>query len=263
MSVILVGGFMFAILPWLVANHRHEGYWGLSREVGINMFHRIVDIDRAPFPENPQDRQILRMTEDAREKHEVVYFYVRNALRRKGVRLLEADKRMFDFAIECLLASPGDYAIKTLDIWARYFTAARNSVFVCDRSGWPVFCSENTTLKLPDVERQIIALDPASAKQATTMVNQLNLPLSLFSLLALPGAALLIFLSKDKRDLRLLILGSVLLLSILTAVFNREEDRFRLPVDGLIIILLFDTASQLLSGFGRTKRVRRSWVEPV
>lgn len=240
-AAVSLAVFAVGVFPWMKVNHDRYGFWGISRDFGINMFHRVLDVDETPLPDTSADVFVREQYLRGREKPGVTYFRVYHALLRKlkadktprQLVKLRADQRMGDFALEVLFAHPYQFVPNSLaHIW-RLFVSPRPSLHFCeDEGGAPYLCSNH-----PGLVSERINTDPvhanASARRVTYRVlSGLRVPDAVFALLAMIGA--LGSMRGPGCKQRLFLLFTIAYFTGLAAVFNCPEDRFRLPVDGLI-----------------------------
>lgn len=240
-AVVTLSVFTVTIFPWLWVNHHYYGFWGISRDIGINLFHRIVDVDSSPLPEKSTDRFIRKQVVKARRKTTTTYFHVYHALaismKRDRVATTELkrsiDDRMKAFALEVVRASPDRFVPNSLDNFRRLFFDSRHSLHFCeDGVGKPYLCAPQRRLMA-----RIVSVDrtpPSESARAFThwYMRAFLIPEPMVSLLFMIGVALCLLRYPSAE--RLFLLFVVLYFTGLAALLNCPEDRFRLPVDGLI-----------------------------
>ena len=233
--------FAAGIFPWMKVNHDRYGFWGISRDFGINMFHRVLDVDATPLPDSSTDVFVRDQYLQAKPKPGTTYFHVYFALFKhlkkekpphRFVKLL-IDQRMGDFALEVLVAHPYQFIPNSLGYFWRLFVSPRPSLHFCNREGAaPYLCSNH-----PGVISDRIDTDPyrvsSGAKRFTYhLLRYIRIPDGIFAFFALVG--LMVGMRGSGMEQRLFLAFTVAYFTGLAAVFNCPEDRFRLPVDGLI-----------------------------
>lgn len=233
--------FAAGIFPWMKVNHDRYGFWGISRDFGINMFHRVLDVDDTPLPEISTDRFVRERYIKVKPKPGTTYFHVYYALlkhlKKKEphphfVKLL-IDQRMGDFALEVLMAHPYHFIPNSLGHFWRLFVSPRPSLHFCNREGAaPYLCSNH-----PGVISDRIDTDPSrvssGAKRFTYhLLRYIRIPDGIFALFAFIG--IIVGIRGPAMEQRLFLAFTIAYFTGLAALFNCPEDRFRLPVDGLI-----------------------------
>ncbi len=233
--------FLAAIFPWLKVNHDYYGFWGISRDIGINLFHRVVDVDYSPLPKPSNDPFVRQQVIKARAKTSTTYFHVYHAL---GISMVRnhvppkelnkgLDDRMKAFAIETLLASPGRFIPNTFRNFGSLFVKSRRSVHFCEEGlGKPYLCAPQKGLVA-----RLVPQEPAPPSERARALTHWYMASFLF-----PEAIVTVFfvlgvalsLRRGATVERVFLLFVVLYFTGLAALLNRPEDRFRLPVDGLI-----------------------------
>jgi len=237
--------FFVGVFPWLKINHDHYGFWGISRDFGINLYHRVIDVDRTPLPPISSDEFIRDIYLKAAQKPQVTYFTVYHALlrklRREGDRRtvkLRADQRMGDFAKEVLLSSPGQFIPNSISNFFHLFIASRRSVHFCSGGdGTPYLCSNHEGMSTRSVQVNPERPSALWRQLVSWMFRALVIPDVVVAFLCLVGVFASLRLGAGPpaaKSQRLAILLSILYFTLLAALFNCPEDRFRLPVDGFI-----------------------------
>lgn len=234
-AATLLVTFIVVLLPWLYVNQTTYGFFGLSVDRGINLFHRVIDIDRMNAPETTKYKQIYDIVRVAQANDKGVYFEVYKFLRTKRHRsALMTDQIMKEYALEALNTKPLLFPWRTLKMFHRVFFHTRVSPHFCGAKDGPYMCSRTTrTISLPAFPN--VPLDGFSKfRQFTRMYfENLAIPLRLISVLFI--LSVVFHATRRKWTLeRAWLLMLILYFTGLTAIFNRAEDRFRLPVDGYL-----------------------------
>lgn len=233
--------FFVGLFPWMRVNHKHYGFWGISQDFGINLFHRILDVDQTPLPKESSDLFVRAATERAKLRGGTTYFRVyfnlikevRASHTKKQLTQLTVDKRMGGFAKEVLLSHPYLFIPNTVNNFWRLFVAPRRSIHFCGgRNNIPYLCSNHDGL-----QTLVVRADPDRLPEwARRWVHRL------FRFLSLPEVFLMAFgivgvgrsITGQGWEHRLLYLIVIIYFTGLAALLNCPEDRFRLPIDGLI-----------------------------
>lgn len=245
--------FFATIFPWMAVNHHYYGFWGISRDFGINIFHRVLDVDKTPLPPSSTDTFIRETYENAPRHLGPPYFTVYHGLIRhlkqqrvpkREVRL-QVDKRMSAFALEVLAAHPDEFIPNTFKNFFNLFVNPLRSIHFCREDGSaPFLCTLQKGLSTRTF--------PVATEGGGQMVRWLVYGyFSLFAQLDPLISAILILgvfqlFSRGISNERFLIVFVILYFTGLAALFNCPDDRFRLPVDGLIFGLVAFGAGCLL-----------------
>jgi len=249
LGLIVLASSTLILSPWFCWNKVHKGYWGLSKELGLSLYHRVIDVDKLhpPIEEvQPEIRNIYLKTKD---RGRVSYFTVWHSLLRSGQTEREADSLMTEISLAALRTHPRDYFWTSLRTVRGFFFAAANSVSICENPGHTVLCSDRPS-------RPALAF-PKNLDTGYSMVHRFiavyfRSPAKLvdvFSVGAIFWMTLLFFTGTSKRPEYLFFLILVLYFASLTSLLNREEDRFRLPIDPLLIFFCIDGLARLASYF--------------
>lgn len=231
--------FAGVVAPFLVANHRMHGYWGLTHGQGLNLTFRVFDVDGMRPRSDTKYPQMKRLYEKLiRGNHQTWYRFNQRLLGEQHLSPLAADQLMFSFAVETLKAHPVRFLLGTLIGAEEYFWDAKNSVRKCPpREG--TFSCVNEDRFLPHFPYSELTRSPLDRflREAFSLPSLLQpgvLCLSGFGVLCSIWMALL-----GREPLRLgtvLLLMTALYFALLTALFTIFWDRFRLPVDPTLFL---------------------------
>lgn len=233
--------FMVSVFPWMKLNHDRYGFWGISRDFGLNMFHRVLDVSNTPLPPHSSDAFIRKIYLEAKPSDRPTYFRVYHELRRtlkrqrthKRLVSVIVDKRMGDFALEVLRAHPYDFIPQSLGHAWRLFADPRPSLHFCQGEDLkPYLCSNHPGVRFPSVASDPKSIGRTSKRRVFYLLNALHIPDLLVSALAFLGLA--VGLKGPRSEQRLFLAFTVAYFVGLAAVFNTPEDRFRLPVNGIL-----------------------------
>lgn len=233
--------FIATIFPWLKVNHQYYGFWGISRDFGINLFHRVIDVDETPLPPKSSDTFVRKMYLDARSRPGVTYFHVYHALRRQLSRShvprrlngLTADRRMGDFALEVLMAHPQRFVPYSIrNFWQLFMSPRRSLHFCTDSAGDPYLCTNHVGLATRSVQDSPGPVSVRARRVVHSLMTVLRVPDWIFAVFGVIGATYALI--KAPRIQAVFLASIVMYFTGLAALMNCPEDRFRLPVDGLI-----------------------------
>lgn len=249
----LVSIFIFAgiLAPWMATNKAYYGFFGVSQDLGLNLFHRLIDVERIPPVNDTAYPRVLRVWNAVKDRQRISYFHVYHTLLRERVRKVKADRMMAGFALESLQQDSWQYLPQygwnSLRTFFQFFFDVRNSPQFCGAERGPYLCTRNT---LGRSERAFTNDDTGLSHYPRKLVKRyfdwMTLPMAVVSGLALAGFGLLL---RDLRSIEpstLLMLALIMYFALLTGIFNVPEDRFRLPIDGFLIAAAVFTLSKLV-----------------
>ncbi len=253
--------FVATIFPWLQINHHYYGFWGISRDFGINLYHRVIDVDQTPLPRESSDVFIRKAYRSARKYPGVTYFRVYYALRRqlalsrvpRRLHGLTADRRMGNFAVEVLMAHPQTFIPYSMrNFWQLFMSPRRSLHFCAEADGSPYLCTNHEGLASRSVQASPGPVSVRARRVVHTLMAALRIPDRLFAVFAVIGATCALF--RGCRIQSLFLASIVVYFTGLAALMNCPEDRFRVPVDGLIYGFAVYGLGQVVSFAVRSRR---------
>lgn len=226
------------LMPWMMRNLYHHNFFGLSKDLGINLYHRVIDVDQQSPIETTKYRHVKRAYENARKKSQITYFHVLRALEGRRYSPRTVDNLMAKVAIERIKETPQIYFENSLYIFYKLFFKSRYSIHFCASERGKYLCSPRTR----HLYRSTLSQKPFTGfnwakKFVYQYFKKVRLPIGFLTVLAVVGCYQITRDDKRFRIARMLCICTVLYFALLTALLNREEDRFRLPVDGYIFML--------------------------
>jgi 4-amino-4-deoxy-L-arabinose transferase-like glycosyltransferase len=236
-SLWLLLPFCLVLTPWLLWNKTQHHYWGLSREIGLNMFHRVIDADQLPPETDSLPPALRRAINKHQGSQQVMYFSVWHELLRSGHSELQADNLMLQAALATLREHPGRYLLNTAKIYLGYFLKPHPSISFCVRHDRSYLCSGRPVPPLPMFPPSTIANPEFLSETILPLFFALS-PLLMGLIGGLGALGAVLFCIRRKPATAAFIVGPILYFSLLTAIFNREEDRFRLPIEPLLIVCI-------------------------
>lgn len=240
--------FAAVLLPWMFTNKVYYKFFGLSQDLGLNLFHRIIDVEKIPPREKTEFPRVKRAWEAETIQHEITYFHVYHQLLKERIRRVKADRMMASFAIETLTQESGKYFAPYLKnvvvTFFDFFFRARRSVQFCGDPNGSYMCTKNT---LGQREKAFSnnAENISSGKRAAVhkYFRVARLPMAFVSLLAMIGFVSALLHWRKSSPTILLTVLIPLYFALLTGIFNIPEDRFRLPMDPLLFVFAVSTVA--------------------
>ncbi|MBX7145560.1 MAG: glycosyltransferase family 39 protein [Oligoflexia bacterium] len=249
MAVTAVISCAVLLLPWMMINKKHYGFFGVSQDLGLNLFHRIIDVERLEPPADSKYPLVRDLWERVANQPGVTYFKVYHGLIRKKVKPVRADRMLSHVALEALKAEPWSFPWTSARIFSQLLTKPRNSVFICAAENGPLLCvPKRINKRLPAFERPPAHLKPWAQNAVAWYFRNAELPIALISLLGLLG--MLLIARKDPYEARFLFMvGLVFYFTGVSALMNVPEDRFRLPIDAILFMFALESLRMALAYF--------------
>ena len=235
-SLVSILLFVSLLQPWCYVNSVAFGFWGISRDQGLNLFHRIFDVDELSPPEDTSYPQIKELLEKGRAENKVSYFYVYPRLARLYHSYLKADNEMGAAALETLKDHPGTFILGTVATWTKLFLQPRDSLKFCGESGNQFLCSPISTKFSTYSFPQNRLRNPTAALIVQKWFQQGWPPSWLETIFAFVGFLSIVALQRESRVKTALLVLLILYFSSITSLLQREEDRFRIPIEPFVLI---------------------------
>ena len=238
--------FAVLMLPWAEVNQRQFGFFGVAVGRGFGLFIRVFDMDRF----EPQDRTAYPEVREVLERGTGTpspATYVRDELgERRRYSVPQKDELMYRFAIEAVQRQPVSFALGSLRQWAIQLGGPLGDEAICSGPQGRYLCSRRTIgyAREPFLNRPRYEHEPVR-RLVVGYFDYFHLPINLITALAVFGA---VAYADERR--RQWITGGFLFLVIayltfLPAFAQAPQDRYRLPVDGLIFMFAVYGATRL------------------
>lgn len=255
-AAIFLLSFLVFLLPWIVVNKKVSGFIGISKDQGLNFYHKVIDVDKAlPLDETlTAYPQVHALYEKARTKPGVTYFHVYHGLLRARIRPAKVDSLMGGFALETFQHNKSTFFLNSVKLLGQFFFKTRNSVLRCQVADQPPFLCSNLQGKgmlaaFPNYPHQ---LSQTGRRITAWYMRHLAPPDWLFGWLAVAGLVLVGCRARFPCSGVWCLALVIMYFAGLTAIFNWAEDRFRVPIDGFFAIFaaafLHRAGQALLSG---------------
>ena len=236
-GVLIAGIYLVLVFPWMQVNHRVYGFWGLSKGVGANLFLRAIDIDHLIPPEKtdyPEVRKDYLRHDPRGHMYLKVFLELKKGPPRRSSPA--ADDQMFGFDEETVLAHPVAYVLGTFRQFYKTLAEPRESIHVCPSASGPFLGSgksdPRTTPAFPSPQPDGHRAVRRAIGWYFRHVHVPMKPVLVFCLAGIVGC----FAKRDRRFFPgVAVVVAILYFVGVTSLLNYHEDRFRLPVDGLIM----------------------------
>ncbi len=224
------------IFPWLSINHNHYGYWGISKDFGLNLFHRTFDLDQLTI-ESSENDSFHQLAMKEKDKNRKTYFYILSKLRQKEMSYNEIDSVMAEYGRELIAGNLPQYLLGSINVFWEYFFLPHNSVQFCDVGNSTYLCSFSEQRLFSDLFPQRPIVDNFK-KLRLIIFYYFNLwrYFDIFlSALSLLGIFVVIKSEKSHKLKFCLLIGIVLYFALIVSLFSSAEDRYRLPIIPLLL----------------------------
>lgn len=255
-AALLLVVYAVILAPWIFFNHYQKGFWGVSQGAGVNLFLKVYEVAGIQPVEDSKYPQVRRIYESVkvRSRDTHVYWEVRKLLYGRTHSEARTDELMLRFAIEGLFSNPFPYLSVTLRNFAAFFLNARNSVNVCTFEKGPVPCAGTARLvtqAFPFVDGSEY---PALSSSAAGFLRDFQIPMWIFVLASIYGAAALWRREPEQRSLIVAATFTAFYFALIVSALNMPEDRYRLPLDPLFFLYGVYGACHLLQNIMRRYR---------
>jgi len=235
------------MLPWAALNQRQFGFFGIALGRGFGLFIRVFDMEGfAPHEQTayPQVRDVLErgaaMPSPAT--------YVRDELGdRRTYSMPQKDELMYRYAMEAIKRQPVRFAFSSLREWAFQLSGPIGDEAICSGPQGRYLCSRRTV----GYAREPFPNQPRHPHEPVRPVvvkyfEHVRIPITLVTALALFGV---MAYAADRRPGRMTGVLLALVIGYLTFVpsfAQAPQDRYRLPVDGLLFMFAVYGATQFI-----------------
>lgn len=229
--------FLF-LVPWMMCNLKNHYFFGVSRGIGLNLFYRVYEIDKTPIGANqhhvPQAFRIF--LKNVEKKKAKAYFIVYNKLEHK-IGGVNADAVMLGLAIAGIESHPWVFIKNTFINSYKYFFDPHSAKVFCSKGDLP------PTLCVPQLQKfnRPGLPDARSSHRMTRLIiykfmTLFSLPMSLTNGIVFIGGVIALIQKKWSSEI-LFFTATIAYFCLTTALLNIPEERYRLPIDGLLIML--------------------------
>ena len=227
------------MLPWALVNQRQHGFFGVAIGTGFGLYIRVFELDGFDPPEStryPDARDVLLR---ARATHQYSpATHVRDFLGDgRKYSVIQKDAVMAGAAIEAVRARPVQFAINTFRQWGKQLGGPLGDEGICQGAQGAYVCSVRTLgyAREPFLNRPRYADEPVRP-WVVAYFRHFRFPMTIVSALAAFG---IITAIAERRRHRMAVLFLALVIAYFTflpAFAQSPQDRYRLPVDALLLM---------------------------
>lgn len=246
-AAVIVGIYIAALMPWAALNQRTFGFYGVAIGQGLGLFIRVFEIEgfeQPPDTQYPEVKEVLDLGRATAQYSPATF--VRDELKRRRHSTAQTDRLMNGASMEAIAASPVRFALGTLRQWWRLLGGPLGDEQICPSAQFgPYVCSARTV----GYAREPFLNQPRSTHEPVRSLvvgyfRHFALPMHVVSALAAFGAVA-VLAAAEINITGVLIAVTAAYFTFLPAAAQSPQDRYRLPVDGLLFMLAVYGASQL------------------
>lgn len=223
------------LMLWMAVNQHEYGFFGVALGRGMGLYTRVFEIDglEPPAPSfDPGLRHLWSVARVQRWSPNRVRDELNYVQRMSGAR---SDERMFAFTMETVRAHPVAYAIGTLRQWLIQVARPLSGVRTCQSGGVRVLCSGRSDGDLPAFSSAPFPANPSLRRAVVQYVSEPVLAMTAIAALALIGVLASLW-ARPRHAASVLLAVVVAYITLVPALSQYEQDRFRLPIDGLLFL---------------------------
>jgi hypothetical protein len=246
MAMAIAAVYLAVVLPWAQYNNTQFKFFGIAIGKGLGLFIRTFEIERFDLPEHTRYPEIRQALAYARQTQFSPATFVRDELRRLHYSAVQADDRMYRASLEAVRQRPFVFAVRSVSQWWKQLSGPLGDEAICNGPEGSYVCSRRTVgyAREPFLNRPRRADEPVRP-WVVAYFRHFQLPMTLISAFAVFGA-ISYAASRTRTTSGLLIAFTAAYFTLLPAVAQSPQDRYRLPVDGLLILLGCYGAATLL-----------------
>ncbi|MFN8388810.1 MAG: glycosyltransferase family 39 protein [Bdellovibrionota bacterium] len=235
-AATLLGSYVLFLLPWLVSNQLNYHFFGMTKDIGLNAFHRTFDGDGLA-PSGDEFAELRAIAEREKEKGKQAYFTVVSRMRKDDLSYQEIDRAMLKFATSAIREHPLPYLRNSAEYFLSFFLWPYDSVTFSTKTS-PAFLTspQGAWIRSPEFPNQPDKDVPALRSLVEKYYAIFPIRPWLISAFAAVGA-LVGARRSGAVSLHLFLATVAAYFALLVSVFNKPEDRFFLPILPLLLIL--------------------------
>ena len=236
-AALVTGVYLLTLVPWMYVNKQSYGFWGVSLGQGLGLFMRVFDVDKQTPIEGtsfPAVEQAITATNRGNA------YAVRNELNfRLGFSASGSDRQMLGYAFANVRAHPFNFFRRSTANWIEQMVMANEDVQICRVREGPYLCNLRST----DMSTSMFPNAPPPGnrqlkRRVSAWFTNGYLRMWIVVPLAFVGIGYYLLLRTDNRPKGpgVLLIAAILYFSGVPALINWPEERFRLPIDALLLM---------------------------
>ena len=235
-AALMTSIYVVALLPWMSLNQRMFGFHGVALGQGLGLFIRTSQIERyepsmyRAYPEIEELLTFARTTQSATG-------HVVDGLRRRGLSSARTDALLYRASLSAIAQRPFEFGVHSLRQWWRQL-GSLDDEDICTGPEGAYICSDRTI----GYAREPFLNRPRSADQpvrplVVAYFRHFRIPMHVVTVLAAFGAMASLRSAPALLLVRLFLILTVVYFTLLPAITQSLQDRFRLPVDAVLFVL--------------------------
>jgi hypothetical protein len=234
----LLAAYGAVLVPWMAINQREFGFFGVSLGPGMGVYIRVFEVDGLTPPATTEGTEIHGLWAFAqtegwsanRVRDELDYT--------RRYSSVDAERLMLAFARDTIAAHPWRFTIATVRQWLVQLIDPNRGAHLCRASGIVVACSGRSTLdELPPFA---VATPPGAnvpGRWLAWWLTSTPVPMGAVVLLAGAGVAALVVRGLTANPVAALLVATAAYYTLIPALSQWPQDRYRLPVDAILFML--------------------------
>jgi len=240
LAALITITFAALMLPWALVNQRQHGFFGIAIGRGFGLYIRVFEIDRLDPPEDTGYAEAREVLIRARTTHQYSpATYVRDWLGdRRRYSTVQKDAIMAQAAAEAVRQHPLRFTLNSLRQWSHQLSGPLGDEAICASPEVGRYvCSSRTVgyAREPFLNRPRRADQPLRP-WVVSYFRHARIPFTLVSALALFGMVAGIAPPARAAAHGILLALTIAYFTFLPAFAQSPQDRYRLPVDALLLM---------------------------
>jgi hypothetical protein len=235
-AAALAAIYLVALQPWMAINQRMYGFHGVALGQGLGLFIRTSQIERYEpsmyrgYPEIQELLTYARTTQSATG-------HVVDGLRRRGYSSARTDALLYQASVSAIAQRPIEFTINSLRQWWRQL-GSLDDEDICTGAEGPYICSDRTVgyAREPFLNRPLNAGHQPARPLVVGYFRHFRIPMHVVTVLAAFGVIAGLSAAPLVTLVRIFFALTVVYFTLLPAVTQSLQDRFRLPVDGVLFL---------------------------
>ena len=246
LGAAMIATVLAVMLPWALLNQRQFHFFGVALGRGFGLFIRVFDVDRLEPPPDTRLPEVRKMLEYGVATQYSPATFVRDELRRHHYSAAQADELMAQFALETAAHHPWTFAANSVKQWAIQLGGSLQDEAICSSAQGSYLCSKRTQgyAREPFLNRPRYEHEPVRPWVVAYM-RHFQIPMGVVAALALYGLTVYLAERRPDRVTGLFLALVVAYFTFLPAFAQSPQDRYRLPVDGLLFTFAMLGVSRL------------------